>query len=184
MPVYHRNYEGEYFFFTIVTCNRVAIFDNARYRSMLAAAIRATHNDYPWEMTEIVLLPDHLHMMWKLPQDDRNYSRRISLIKRRFTKSYLASGGREASTSTSKQSQRYRGVWQKKFWEHTIRDAKDFKMHLDYIHGNPVKHNLTETPGDWAWSSFHRYVRLGTYESDWQGRVDLPGSVEYVWGEE
>ncbi len=181
MPVYRRNYEGEIFFFTIVTCNRMRIFDNAKYRSMLSDAIKKTRKDYPWEMAGIVLLPNHLHMIWELPQNDTNYSRRISLIKRHFTESYLASGGREAIVSASKKIQRYRGVWQRKFWEHTIRNAKDFRMHLDYIHGNPVKHDLSETPADWPWSSFRRYVDMGWYESNWQGRTDLPDNVEYVW---
>ncbi len=73
------------------------------------------------------------------------------------------------------------GVWQPRFWEHMIRDARDFKMHLDYIHGNPVKHGLVNRPADWVYSSFDRYVNLGEYEEDWCGRVDLPESVEYHW---
>lgn len=76
---------------------------------------------------------------------------------------------------------RRRGIWQVRFWEHIIRDARDFKMHLDYIHLNPVKHGLASRPADWPWSSFHRYVKAGEYEADWLGRADLPENVEYFW---
>ncbi len=181
MPVYLRNYEGDCFFFTVVTHKRRNLFNRASYRKMLSEAIRITQKEYPWEMTAIVLMPNHLHMMWTLPPEDRNYSRRISLIKRRFTEKYLQSDGRESNVSESQHKERYRGVWQRKFWEHTIKDAADFKMHLDYIHINPVKHNLTEKPIDWQWSSFHKYVQREWYEPDWIGRVDLPGNIEYYF---
>ena len=183
MPNYRRNYVGEHFFFTLVTRQRIRVFHRARWRRRLSEAIEQTQRERPWDMTGIVLLPDHLHMLWRMPRGDTDYSGRISVLKRRFTQAYLAGGGREAPVSTAQRAKRFRGVWQRKFWEHTIRDARDFRMHLDYIHLNPVKHGLAETPRDWAWSSFHRYVEQGMYEPDWCGRVDLPGSVEYVWGE-
>ena len=179
MPNYRRNYDGECFFFTLVTCGRVPIFADDLSRRQLSSALRKTRHQWPWETEGIVLLPDHLHMIWRLPSDDTNYSRRISSIKRRFTRAYLASGGPEGTVPTGQSRKRHRGVWQKKFWEHTIRDARDLRMHLDYIHLDPVKHGLVQHVADWPWSSFHRYVNLGSYESDWLGRVDLPGSVEY-----
>jgi putative transposase len=183
MPSYRRNYDGEYFFFTLVTCGRMPIFSSAGARGQLSAAMRAVRLQWPWETSGIVLLPDHLHMLWRLPSADRDYSRRISLIKRRFTRAYLATGGREAPVPAGQRRRRRRGVWQRKFWEHTIRDMRDFRMHLDYIHLNPVKHNLVDHVEDWPWSSFRRYVKMGWYDHDWCGRADLPGSVEYFWPE-
>lgn len=150
---------------------------------MLGKAMRRTRADWPWQTLGIVLLPDHLHMLWRMPADDTDYSRRITSIKRRFTRAYLDSGGIEGTPPPGQHRKRHRGVWQKRFWEHTIRDDRDFRMHLDYIHLNPVKHGLTDTPEDWPWSSFHRYVQMEWYEPDWHGRVDLPGTVEYVWRE-
>ena len=167
MSDYCRNYEGEYFFFTLVTCQRMHIFGQEHNRKKLSAAIKTTQSRYPWEMTAIVLLPDHLHMIWKLPDLDRDYSHRISVLKRYFTRAYLLDGGRENTLPPSQQQQRNRGVWQRRFWEHTIRDARDFRMHLDYIHTNPVKHQLADKPRDWKWSSFHRYIEMGWYEPDW-----------------
>jgi len=76
---------------------------------------------------------------------------------------------------------RHRGVWQRKFREHTIRDTKGFHMHFDYIHLNPVKHSLISRPGDWPWSSFRRCVKRGWYDADWCGRIDLAGNIEYAW---
>jgi len=183
VPNYRRNYHGQYFFFTLVTAGRAAIFQAAWARRRLAAAMAKTRRQLPWEMTAIVLLPDHLHMFWALTAPDRDYSRRISSIKRRFTRAYLAEGGMEGTVPAGQRRKRHRGVWQRRFWEHTIRDAGDFRRHLDYIHLNPVKHGLVKRVADWPWSSFHRYVRMGWYKPDWLGRIDLPGSVEYFWPE-
>ena len=130
-------------------------------------------------MDALVLLPDHLHMLWTLPPGDTDYSTRISVLKKRFTIRFLASGGIDAGISSRMKHKRLRGLWQSRFWEHTIRDARDFQLHMDYIHSNPVKHGLVQRPIDWQWSSFHRHVEAGHYEPTWCGRVDLPGQVEY-----
>jgi putative transposase len=183
MPSYRRNYDGDIFFFTLVTASRRTIFRNQRARDLLSSAIRETRREKPWKTIAIVLLPDHLHTIWRMPEHDKDFSVRIAAIKKRFTRAYLAAGGREARVPTGQARSRRRGVWQRKFWEHTIRDAKDFRKHLDYIHMNPVKHGLVERPGDWAASSFHRCVEEGWYEPNWFGPVDLPGTVEYLMPE-
>ena len=135
-------------------------------------------------MTEaIVLLPDHMHMIWRLPPGDSDYSGLLARIKRRFTQAYLAAGFAGADVTHGQKRKGYRGVWQPRFWEHTIRDERDFKMHLDCTHMNPVKHRLVAKPADWPWSIFHRYVRMGEYEVDWCGRTDLPDQVEYYSGD-
>lgn len=149
----------------------------------MGTVLRRTAAERPWEMTAIVLLPDHLHMIWTLEDLDLDYSVRVSAFKKRFTREWLASGGAEAPVARGQRRHRLRGVWQRRFWEHTIRDARDFKMHLDYIHINPVKHGLARQPKDWSWSSFRRYVQMGEYDEDWCGRVELPGTVEYYWNE-
>jgi putative transposase len=123
----------------------------------------------------MVLLPDHLHFLMALPSGDVDYSTRIGQIKRTFTAGWLAAGLEEGESCGGRMRQRYRGVWQKRFWEHTIRDARDFAMHLDYIHVNPVKHRLVEWPRDWEWSSFHRYMKAGWYDRDWCGHIEIKG---------
>ncbi|MBS3733633.1 MAG: transposase [Phycisphaerae bacterium] len=183
MPHYRRRHDGELFFLTLVTQGRMSIFKHSRFRRALSEAMRTTQARHPWETTAVVLLPDHLHMIWRLPTSDKDYSTRITSLKRLFTRAYLAAGGKEASVPAGQRRKRRRGVWQRKFWEHTIRDAKDFRMHLDYIHLNPVKHGYVDRPRDWPWTSFHRHVAQGWYEPDWCGCVDLPHSTDYLWME-
>jgi putative transposase len=114
-----------------------------------------------------VLLPDHLHAIWTLPHADADFPRRWAYIKKEFSKSWLAAGGFENEVSHSKQHDRRRGVWQRRYWEHSLRDETDFEQHCDYIHYNPVRHGLAVCPRDWPFSSFHRFVRAGDYDSDW-----------------
>jgi len=181
MPNYRRKRQGSLYFFTIVTHNRQPIFAREDARRLLSTAIKRTRQDRPWTNEAMVLLPEHLHTIWRLPPDDTDYSGRIAAIKKRFTRAYLASGGAEGTVLAGQRRHRQRGVWQAPFWEHTIRDSKDFHLHVDYIHANPVKHGLVDYPRDWPHSSFHRYVQAGWYEADWCGRTDLPGNVEYIW---
>jgi putative transposase len=115
----------------------------------------------------IVLLPDHLHTIWTLPPGDVDYSGRWNWIKHEFTRLWLEGIGTESKISESRRREGRRGVWQPRFWEHTIESDEDFERHFDYLHYNPVKHGLAASPGDWKWSSFHRWVRLGVYPRDW-----------------
>ena len=180
MPNYRRKHEGNLYCFTLVTRGRRPLFADESARRLLRHAMDQTRRDHPWETVGMVLLPDHLHFLWELPKGDSAYSQRIATIKKRFTRAYLAAGGTEASIPTGQRRLRLRGVWQQRFWEHTIRDHRDLHMHLDYIHMNPVKHGLANRPADWPWSSFHRYIKEQWYEEDWSGRVELPGSVDYL----
>jgi putative transposase len=120
----------------------------------------------------VVLLPDHLHLILALPEGDEDFSTRIGALKHSFTKAHLATGGEEGDFSLSRLRHRVRGVWQKRFYEHVIRDDRDFAAHVEYIHYNPVKHGLVASPAEWPWSSFHRYVRLDLCEPDWKGPED------------
>jgi len=179
MPNYRRwRKEGGMFFFTLVTHRRRPLFNVPSARRLLREAITTVRRNHAFELRAMVLLPDHLHMLLSLPEGDAGYATRLALIKRHFTIAYLASGGTEADGSPSRACHRLRGVWQKRFWEHTIRDYRDYKRHLDYIHANPVKHGLVVWPKNWPYSTFARFVRLGEYSVDWCGHVTLPGGVD------
>ncbi|HEY4259891.1 MAG TPA: transposase, partial [Schlesneria sp.] len=143
MPNYRRYFvPGGTYFFTIVTANRHPLFRNDRARTILGQAIRDELTNKPFEQIAIVLLPDHLHAIWALPSGDEDYPTRWKSIKARFTKDWISSGGDELPTSRGYRKQRRRGVWQARFIEHTIRDERDLHHHADYLHWNPVKHQL------------------------------------------
>jgi putative transposase len=168
MPNYRRAMQpGGTFFLTLVTERRRPIFAAGAARALLRKAIDRCRRFHPFELCAIVLLHDHLHLLITLPDGDADFSRRITFIKSAFTQSYLASGGREQPRSSSRLRQRARGVWQRRFWEHTIRDEADRIRHLDYIHYNPVKHGYVNCPHAWPHSSFQRFVVWGHYEHDW-----------------
>lgn len=172
--------EGGTVFLTVVTHSRRAILAGEGSRPLLREAFRQVRARRPFSVEAIVLLPEHLHLLMRLPNGDADYSVRIGAIKQTFTRAYLREGGRPSSVSWGQHHKRSRGVWQPRFWEDTIRNAKDFRMHVDYIHLNPVKHGLPARPIDWPWSSFRRWVKAGWYEPDWAGRVELPRQVEYI----
>ena len=123
-------------------------------------------------MEAVVILPDHLHTIWSMPEDDSDFSTRWRRIKEEFTKTYLANGGMEIQPSESGKKKKERGIWQRRFWEHSIRDEQDFEQHLDYIHYNPVKHGLVKSPHDWPYSSFSKWVKKGVYDEEWGGDFD------------
>ena len=175
MPNYQRaRVPGGCFFFTQVTDRRASLFQDAAARSLLASALRRCRMRWPFALTAIVLLPDHLHTIWTLPPGDEDFSTRWAWLKKEFTKAWLAIGGSEQRISRGRRAERRRGVWQPRFWEHTIQDEVDFERHFDYIHYNPVKHGLVRTPCEWPWSSFHRWVRRGVYPPNWACGTDPP----------
>jgi putative transposase len=122
---------------------------------------------WPFQIEAMVLLPEHFHAIWTLPDGDAEFSVRLAVIKKEFTKSWLASGGVEQPRSESRQRNRRRGVWQRRFWDHVIRDEADFAAHFDYIHYNPVKHGHVRYPHEWPYSTFHSWVKRGEYPEDW-----------------
>jgi len=164
MTNYRRaDFPGGYYFFTVVTHDRRPLFNDPLARDCLHAAWAATRAQMPFEDVALCLLPDHLHCVWKLPEGDADFSRRWARIKAGFTHRYLAAGGAESKQSASRHRKRERGIWQRRFWEHQIRDERDLQRHVDYTHYNPVKHGLVERVEDWPWSSYHRYARQAPY---------------------
>jgi putative transposase len=176
MAEYRRWYQpGGTFFFTVVTYQRHRLFDKSAARELLGRVMREVADDRHYSTVAIVLLPDHLHCLWCLPPGDTDYADRWKEIKSRFTKRWLAVGGVDHPVSTSQAAHGRRGVWQRRYFEHMVRDEDDLARCCDYIHFNPVKHGYAACPWDWPWSSFRRFVNAGDYQADW-GRQE-PRSV-------
>jgi len=107
-----------------------------------------------------------------MPQDDGDYSKRWGIIKKRFTQNWLSLGGAEQPVSASHLRYRRRGIWQRRFWEHALRDERDYQNHFDYLHFNPVKHCLVNNVLDWPYSSFHHCVKQGFYSLNWGSKIE------------
>jgi putative transposase len=161
---YRRYYQaGGTYFFTVVTENREPLLIQNIDR--LRVSFHHGMQRYPFVIDGLVVLPDHLHTLWRLPDGDDNFSIRWMVIKRKFSAGLTAN-----FVNTSKQQKREKGIWQRRFWEHCIRDERDWGRHMDYVHYNPVKHGYCAKPADWPYSSFHRAVKEGLYEADWGRR--------------
>jgi putative transposase len=173
MADYRRAYvPGGTFFFTLVTERRAPLFRDATARALLGSALRACRHNWPFQMDALVLMDDHLHTLWTLPEGDTRYSARWGYIKKEFTKTWLATQGEEQPRTASRLKQRRRGIWQRRFWEHAIRDEDDYARHFDYVHYNPVKHGYVKRVQDWPYSTFHRYVEQGVYDINWGADLD------------
>ena len=168
MPRYKRSYEGNTFFFTVVTHKRRPFLCDEQSRLFLKEVINEVRVNHPFKIDAWVLLPDHLHCIWTLPAGDADYSTRWGLIKAGFSKKMNNRlGGARADKGPSRAMHREGAYWQRRFWEHSIKDQCDYNSHMDYIHINPVKHGLVTSPAEWEYSSFHRLVNEGVYGPDW-----------------
>ena len=182
MPNYTRNFiPGGTFFFTVVTYDRRPWLCSDAARSSLRQAIDKVRTNMPFSIDAWVLLPDHLHCIWTLPPDNTDYSSRWRLIKGHVSKT-VADECVDAPVSPSRLKRGERGLWQRRFWEHTIRDEDDFAAHCDYIHYNPVKHGLCASPREWSFSTFYGFVKSGVYGIDW-GDGDMTRFREGIGGE-
>jgi len=170
MPKYKRAYrKGGTFFFTLVTFNRRKFLTNPDCRQILRNAVNFVRQDRPFTIDAWVLLPEHIHCVWTLPLNDTDYSTRWNLIKSRFSKNAKTHLHKPELMTPSKHKHRESTIWQRRFWEHRIRDPDDFQKHIDYIHYNPVKHKLVQKVKEWPYSTFHQYVRQGVYSENWGG---------------
>jgi putative transposase len=168
MAQYRRVYfPGGSFFFTIVVNGRKPIFKSAISRKLLREAWSTIHKKYPFTLVACCLLPEHLHCIWTMPENDSDYSMRWKGIKGLFSKEYNKVVRPVVKLSKSMKKKREAGIWQRRFWEHTLCRQEDFNAHIDYIHYNPVKHGLVKNVSDWPWSTFHKYVKQGIYPADW-----------------
>ena len=157
--------EGGTYFFTVVTFERRRILCEGENAAVLREAFRTVIRRHPFVIDAIAVLPDHLHCVWSLPADDRDFSTRWRLIKSCFSRECEPRGADRFVCSRAKTKETT--VWQRRYWEHLIRDERDFAAHCDYIHYNPVKHGLVAAPKDWPHTSFHRCVRVGLYDANW-----------------
>jgi putative transposase len=171
MTDYRRNFiAGGSFFFTVnLAERRLRLLTD--HIEELRAALRETRRNHPFTINAMVVLPDHLHAVWTLPDGDADFARRWRLVKSTFSRN-LPTGER---ISESRAAKGERGIWQRRYWQHTIRDENDFARHIDYVHINPVKHGLVHRASDWSYSSFHRMVKLGIYPEDWAGDASNDG---------
>lgn len=158
---------GGTYFFTIVTYQRKALFGDETNVQRLRDALAEVKQELPFDIQAAVLLPDHMHFIWALPAGDDNYSRRIGLMKVKFTRSLRGENSFPQNVSASRRKHRESDVWQRRFWEHTIGDEDEFERLFDYIHYNPVRHGYASCPHLWPTSSFHRWVDRGVYDVGW-----------------
>ncbi|MDO1509210.1 MULTISPECIES: transposase [unclassified Neisseria] len=165
MSRYRRNYlAGGTFFFTVKLADpksRLLV----EHIDLLREAYASVQKRYPFETVAICVMPNHLHAIWTLPDSDGDYSLRWRLIKIGFSNHFSVS----SALSSSKQRRHEKGIWQRRFYEHTVRDDADLQRCVDYVHFNPVKHGFAASVKDWPFSSFHRFVRDGLLPPDWGG---------------
>jgi len=182
MSNYRRaNTKGGTYFFTVVTYRRQRFLCDENVRKVLRSGVRDVQAIHPFTIDGWVLLPDHLHCIWTLPPDDANFSIRWAMIKRYVTKQCGSDLRRNDLMNKSKQKRNESTLWQRRFWEHKISDERDYEIHMDYIHYNPVKHRIVNKVVDWPYSTFHRYVREGVYDKNWGG--DGVGTIDEGFGE-
>jgi len=179
MPNYLRNYEGNGYFFTVVTFNRLPLFTSDRVVDLLQDSWEIVSERFPFTTLAYCILPNHIHTIWTLPENDQNYSVRWKGIKSQFTKRYLSEIGPGESRSLSRRKRGEAAIWQRRFWEHAINNGEDLGRHIDYIHFNPVKHGLVSEPSEWKWSSFSQFVDEGFYGPEWKQTVTDWGKGDF-----
>lgn len=164
MPEYRRPWvPGATYFVTIVTYRRQSRFVDDATAQLWRGALSDASKQKPFKVVAGVILPDHLHLILELPPGIDDLSSRLGLAKANFTKTL----GAATSNSKSRAKHREADVWQRRFFDHMIRDEQDFISHMDYVHYNPVKHGHAECPKDWKWSSFKHWVERGAYTLEW-----------------
>jgi putative transposase len=170
MPDYRRNrIPGASYFFTVNLKDRRSDL-LVMHVDVLREAVRGIRRQLPFHIDAWVVLPDHMHCLWTLPKGDSDFPERWRRIKAAFSKSVPEIGQRSAV----KLGKGERGIWQRGYWEHTIRDDRDYTAHMNYIHFNPVKHGFVAGPADWPHSTFRQCVAKGLYPPEWVGGGEEP----------
>jgi putative transposase len=175
MPDYRRAWHpGGTYFFTVNLLQRQSNDLLVRHIELLRSTVDLVRQRYPFQIHGWVVLPEHLHCVIELPLGDADFATRWRLIKIAFSKALP-----KTEVLSAVRTQRgERGIWQRRYWEHLIRDERDFQAHMDYVHINPVKHGLVKCVADWPYSTFHHLVAKGVYPSDWAGGSE--GSLGYI----
>ncbi len=181
--------KGGTYFFTVVTFKRLELFTSPENVDLLKNSIQKVMETHPFRIDAFVLLPDHLHCIWTLPHQDSDFSTRWRLIKTNFSRKFDHKSvgwveGQNPTTdsySASRLKKKEKSIWQRRFWEHCIRNQEDLKRHIEYIHYNPVRHGLAKAPVDWRYSSFHRFVKKGIYNKSWGAvaKVEFDTDIGY-----
>lgn len=162
MVSYRRDYTpGAAYFFTLTLKNRRADYLTTNINA-LKQAYYSVKQKYNFSTKAFVILPDHIHLLWKMQQDESNYSTPIRLIKTKFSNALL-----KMELPLFKNSAGKVNLWQNRFWEHRIKDEEDYQYYIDYIHYNPVKHGYVHKASDWPYSSIHHYINIGMLSSNW-----------------
>ena len=158
------NAKGATYFFTVNLADRTS--DTLIHHiDDLRAIINKVKEAHPFSIVAMVVLPEHLHAIWRLPPGDRNFPMRWSLIKAGFSRLLP----NEGYVPPSRAAKRERGIWQRRYWEHQIRDEADVERHVNYIHYNPVKHGHVQKAVDWPHSTLHSYIDRGIVNRNWAG---------------
>jgi putative transposase len=174
MANYRRNtIKGGCYFFTVNLTDRTSSL-LTEHIVLLSQSIAYTMQNHPFEINAMVVLPDHMHAIWTLPANNDDYALRWRLIKTHFS-SHIP---KTENISASRLSKGERGIWQRRYWEHTIKDEQDFANHVDYIHINPVKHGYVTQATDWPYSSIHRYIKQGKLPHHWAS--DVSAELDYI----
>lgn len=158
-------HQGGTYFFTVNLLQRKNNNLLVEQVQVLRNAVAQVKKTYPFIIHAWVVLPEHLHCVIELPENDADFKTRWMLIKMLFSKAIPKTEVRSAMRI----KRRERGIWQRRYWEHLIKDEADFAAHVDYVHINPVKHGLVKQVADWPYSTFHRLVKAGIYPRDWAG---------------
>ena len=164
MPDHLRNrVAGGYDFFTVYLLERYRNQLLVTQIDILRDVVRRVRKRHLFHIDGWVVLPDHMHCIWTLPPGDDNYTKRMRLVKTLFSKEMP----KKERRSNVRQQKGERGIWQRRYCEHTIRDKRDFAAHLDYLHYNPVKHGYVRKVKDWPHSTFRHHVKQGLYPENW-----------------
>ena len=168
------NIKGGTYFFTVNLAERKKTLLTDEI-DILRSILNKVKKEHPFQLNAMVVLPDHLHALITLPLDDHDYSTRWTLIKAGFSRQLP----KKERINDSRKEKGERGIWQRRFWEHLIRDEKDYENHVNYIHYNPVKHQYVDRAVDWPYSTIHDYILKGELSDDWGGYVDNSAKIEF-----
>jgi putative transposase len=166
-------HKGGTYFFTVNWLQRKDNDCLIRNIDLLRDVVAKVKNTHPFIIHGWVVLPEHMHCVIELPEDDTDFAKRWMLIKMLFSRGIPKNEKR----SNVRIKRRERGIWQRRYWEHLIKDERDYQAHMDYVHINPVKHGLVKQVKDWPYSTFHKLVERGIYAQDWG--VGMGGSLSY-----